>query len=89
ALGHGTTVAGMRYGPIDARLDSRKGTNAWLSVSLREGKNREVRRVLNALGLEVTRLIRVGFGPIRLGSLAPGEVEEVPRKVLREQVRAE
>ena len=89
ALKKGVTVAGVRYGPIEAGLDVRKGANAWLSVSLSEGKNREVRRVLAHLGLVVTRLIRVAYGPFQLGLLARGAVEEVPAKVLREQIPRE
>ncbi|HWA78931.1 MAG TPA: pseudouridine synthase [Acetobacteraceae bacterium] len=86
ALKKGITVGGVRYGPIEAGLDVRKGSNAWLSISLSEGKNREVRRVLAHLGLTVTRLIRVAYGPFQLGLLARGAVEEVPAKVLREQI---
>lgn len=86
ALGKGLTIDGVRYGPIEAGLDSRKGDNAWLSVGLREGRNREVRRVMAHLGLQVTRLIRVAYGPFQLGLLARGAVDEVPAKVLREQV---
>ena len=89
ALKKGIMVAGVRYGPIEAGLDVRKGANAWLSLSLSEGKNREVRRVLAHLGLTVTRLIRVAYGPFQLGLLARGAVEEVPAKVLREQIRKE
>lgn len=85
----GTTIEGVRYGPIEAGVDARKGSNAWLSVGLTEGKNREVRRVLAHLGLRVTRLIRVAFGPFQLGRLPRGAVEEVPAKVLREQIRPE
>jgi 23S rRNA pseudouridine2605 synthase len=88
-LKRGITVEGVRYGPIEAGLDVRKGANAWLSISLAEGKNREVRRVLAHLGLAVTRLIRIAYGPFQLGLLARGAVEEVPAKVLREQVRKE
>ncbi len=76
----------MRYGPIEAGLDSRKGDNAWLTVSLREGRNREVRRVMRHLGLDVGRLIRVAYGPFQLGVLARGEVDEITGKVLREQL---
>jgi 23S rRNA pseudouridine2605 synthase len=86
ALSKGVTVDGERYGAIEAGLDSRKGDNAWITVALREGRNREVRRVMAHLGLEVSRLIRVAYGPFQLGNLARGDVAEVPAKVLREQV---
>lgn len=85
-LARGVTVEGVAYGPIEAGLDSRQGTNAWLTVSLQEGKNREVRRVLQHLGLTVTRLIRTAYGPFTLGPLPRGAVEEVNAKVLREQL---
>ncbi len=85
-LARGLTVAGVRYGPIEAGLDARKGSNAWLTVALREGRNREVRRVMAHLGLAVTRLIRVAYGPFQLGNLRPGLLDEVPAKVLREQL---
>jgi 23S rRNA pseudouridine2605 synthase len=89
ALARGVVVEGVRYGPIEAGLDSRKGANAWLTVALQEGKNREVRRVMQHLGLQVTRLIRVAYGPFQLGSLPRGAVEEVNPKVLREQLGTE
>jgi 23S rRNA pseudouridine2605 synthase len=89
ALARGVTIEGVAYGPIEAGLDSRQGTNAWLTVSLKEGKNREVRRVLQHLGLTVTRLIRVAYGPFQLGTLPKGAVEEVNAKVLREQLGLE
>jgi 23S rRNA pseudouridine2605 synthase len=82
----GTTVEGVSYGPIEAGLDSRRGENAWLTMSLREGRNREVRRVLAHLGLQVSRLIRVAYGPFQLGALPRGAVDEVSGKVLRDQV---
>lgn len=85
-LAQGITVEGVRYGPIDARLDSQSMANAWLTVALAEGKNREVRRVLKHLGLEVNRLIRIAYGPFQLGKLARGDVAAVPDKVLREQL---
>jgi 23S rRNA pseudouridine2605 synthase len=88
ALARGVTVEGVRYGEIEAGLDSRKGDNCWLSVGLREGRNREVRRVMAHLGLQVTRLIRVSYGPFQLGNLARGAVDEVTTKVLREQLPA-
>lgn len=86
ALAKGTRVEGVDYGPIQAALERQTGANAWLAVALKEGKNREVRRVLEHLGLSVNRLIRVAYGPFQLGRLAPGGVEEVPAKVLREQL---
>lgn len=87
-LKHGITVDGMKYGPIEATLDSEKGANIWLTLGLREGKNREVRKVLSTLGLEVGRLIRVSFGPFQLLDLKPGEAEAVKRRVLIDQLGA-
>jgi 23S rRNA pseudouridine2605 synthase len=86
ALAKGVTIDGSRYGAIDAGLDSRKGDNAWLTVSIREGRNREIRRVMTHLGLRVTRLIRIAYGPFQLGTLPRGEVEEVTARVLRDQL---
>lgn len=86
ALERGITVDGVRYGPIRARLERQQGSNAWVTLSLQEGKNREVRRVLERLGYPVTRLIRLSYGPFQLGSLPRGTVEEVPRKALDEQL---
>jgi 23S rRNA pseudouridine2605 synthase len=86
ALANGVTIEGIAYGPIDAGLDSRKGDNAWLTVSLREGRNREVRRVMAHLGFAVTRLIRIAYGPFQLGTLSRGAVDEVPARVLRDQL---
>ena len=86
ALARGVTVDGVAYGPIEAGLDARMGTNAWLTVALREGKNREVRKVMAHLELAVTRLIRTAYGPFQLGSLPRGAAEEVNAKVLREQL---
>jgi 23S rRNA pseudouridine2605 synthase len=88
-LARGITVAGVRYGPVEATLDRVQGSNAWLTLALKEGKNREVRKVLDSLGLAVTRLIRIAFGPFQLGHLPAGEVSEVSRKVLREQLGAQ
>lgn len=88
ALEQGVTVSGVAYGPVRARLDRRRGANAWLTVSLQEGRNREVRKVLAHVGLEVTRLIRVAYGPFQLGKLPRGAVRDVPAKVLREQLRS-
>jgi 23S rRNA pseudouridine2605 synthase len=88
-LAQGLTIDGEKYGPIEAGLDSRKGDNAWLTIALREGRNREVRKVMAFLGLQVGRLIRVAYGPFQLGALPRGAVDEVPGKVLREQVKPE
>jgi 23S rRNA pseudouridine2605 synthase len=85
-LRSGLSVEGVHYGPIEATLDRTQGTNAWLTVAIREGKNREVRNVLGVLGLQVNRLIRVSFGPFQLAELPSGEVEEVTTRVLREQL---
>jgi 23S rRNA pseudouridine2605 synthase len=89
ALARGVTVEGVRYGPIEAEVDARKGDNTWLTVSLREGRNREIRRVMAHLGLSVSRLIRVAYGPFQLGSLERGGIEEIPARVLREQLPAD
>ena len=86
ALEKGITVDGVVYGAIKAEVDSEQGTNAWLTVTLQEGKNREIRKVMKFLGLDVARLIRVSYGPFQLGSLKKGEVREIPQKVLREQL---
>ncbi len=87
-LADGMVVDGVRFGPIEAAVDSIQRANTWLSVSLREGKNREIRRVMDALLLPVTRLIRVAYGPFQLGNLARGATEEVNGKILREQIPA-
>jgi 23S rRNA pseudouridine2605 synthase len=89
SLAKGVTVEGVRYGPIEAGLDSKKGDNAWLSISLKEGRNREVRKVMAHIGMQVTRLIRVAYGPFQLGTLPRGAVDEVAPKVLREQIPAD
>jgi 23S rRNA pseudouridine2605 synthase len=86
SLARGVTIAGVSYGPIQAALERQQGANAWLAVSLAEGKNREVRRVLEHLGLVVSRLIRLSYGPFQLGHLAEGAVAEVPRRVISEQL---
>jgi len=85
----GITVAGVRYGPIEATLDREQGANVWLTMGLREGKNREVRKVLEQLGLTVNRLIRVAYGPFELGDLDDGAVEEVETAALRKALGPE
>lgn len=84
-LENGVTVEGVRYEPIKVAIDTAKqeGKNHWLAVSLKEGKNREIRKVMEHMGLQVTRLIRVAFGPFQLGALAKGGVEEIPRGVVK------
>lgn len=85
-LAKGTVVDGINYGPVKAELESQNGTNSWLIVTLNEGKNREIRKLMKSIGLEVARLIRLSYGPFQLGSLKKGEVREVPQKVLKEQL---
>jgi len=87
-LRQGVTIDGVHYGPVEARIDREQGSNLWLTISLREGKNREVKQLAEHLGLTVNRLIRVSFGPFALGDLAPGAVEEVKRRVLADQLGA-
>jgi 23S rRNA pseudouridine2605 synthase len=87
-LAKGITIDGVQYGPVEARIDREQGGNVWLTLGLREGKNREVKRLAESLGLTINRLIRVSFGPFALGDLAPGEVSEVKQRVLKEQLGA-
>jgi 23S rRNA pseudouridine2605 synthase len=86
ALAGGITIGGVAYGAIRAGLERVQGSNAWIAMALEEGKNREVRRVLEHLGLQVTRLIRLSYGPFQLGNLERGKIVEVPRKALAEQL---
>lgn len=86
ALEKGVTVSGVSYASIKAVLDKQQGANAWLTVSLEEGRNREIRKVMEHLGLEVNRLIRLAYGPFQLGNLGKGEVGEITGKVLKEQL---
>ncbi len=85
-LARGIRVAGVDYGPIRAELERQTGSNAWLKMALTEGKNREVRKVLEHLGLSVNRLIRIAYGPFQLGHLGRGDIEQVSAKVLAEQL---
>ncbi|MCI4644436.1 MAG: rRNA pseudouridine synthase [Hyphomonadaceae bacterium] len=83
-LASGITVDGERFGKIEAELEQETGANSWLRVSLTEGKKREVRRALEAVGLQVNRLIRISYGPFELGELKPGAVEEVPANLIED-----
>lgn len=85
-LAKGVTVDGVSYGPVKVELESQNGTNSWLLVTLNEGKNREIRKLMKSIGLEVARLIRLSYGPFQLGTLKKGEVREIPQKVLKEQL---
>ena len=85
-LKNGMEVDGIKYGSIDAKLESSKGTNVWINVALREGKNREIKNVLAALGLQVNRLIRTSYGPFQLSDLPMGTVSVVKSRILREQL---
>lgn len=86
SLKKGVEVEGIRYGSIDAKFDKEQGSNAWLTVTLTEGKNREIRKVMEHIGLRVNRLLRISYGPFQLGTLEKGEVEEIRRKILRDQL---
>lgn len=88
-LRKGIIAEGEPFQPMDVVLDRQQGANAWLTVGLREGKNREIRRAMDEIGLSVNRLIRVSYGPFQLGDLKQGGVEEVRRKILRDQLGAE
>ncbi len=85
-LREGMSVEGEKFQPMTVTLDRQQGSNAWLTISLREGKNREIRRATEAVGLTVNRLIRVSYGPFQLGDLKSGEVLEVRRKIVRDQL---
>jgi len=85
-LRKGVTIEGERFQPFDVAIDRQQGANAWLTISLREGRNREIRRALDEVGLKVNRLIRISYGPFRLGELKAGAVEEIKQRVLRDQL---
>ncbi|MFQ5563556.1 MAG: pseudouridine synthase [Parvularculaceae bacterium] len=86
ALKDGVEIDGVRYGPVRANLDQTQGGNQWITVSITEGKNREIRKLMEHLGLKVNRLIRVAYGPFQLGKLGKGAIEEIPTKQLKEQL---
>ena len=86
SLKGGIEVDGIKYGSIDVKIESDKGMNAWLIVTLKEGKNREIRRVMEAIDLKVNRLIRLSYGPFQLGRLARGNVKEIHREILENQM---
>ncbi len=86
-LQRGLVIDGERFQPMNITFDRQKGANAWLTVGLREGRNREIRRAMEAVNLVVSRLIRVSYGPFQLGKLKRGEVREVKSHLLREQLR--
>ena len=85
-LQNGIEVDGIEYASIEASLDRQQGDNVWITMKLTEGKNREIKRVLGALGLDVNRLIRLSYGPFQLGDIPEGTTLEVPYKTLVEQV---
>ena len=82
----GVEIEGVRYGPVEAKVETSQGDNVWMTVSIREGKNREVKKICDYLGLQVNRLIRTNFGPFQLGDLKRGGIEEIPRKFWQEQL---
>ena len=85
-LRRGVTIEGETFQPMEVTLDRQQGANAWVTVGIREGRNREIRRAMEAVGLTVNRLIRVSYGPFQLGQLKQGAVEEVRRRVVRDQL---
>jgi 23S rRNA pseudouridine2605 synthase len=82
----GVRIDGVDYKPVEAKMDRQQGGNAWATIALKEGKNREVRRLMENVGVKVNRLIRVSFGPFHLGQLKEGQVEEIPNKTMREML---
>lgn len=79
----GVTIDGMRYGSVEAELESQKGNNSWMMVAITEGKNREIRKIFEHFGCQVSRLIRVSYGPFQLGALPKGQIKEVTGKVIK------
>jgi len=88
-LEKGISIDGEKFRPMSVVIDRQQGANAWLTIGLREGKNREIRRAMESLGLNVNRLIRISYGPFQLGNLKSGAVEEVRRRVVRDQLGIE
>ncbi|MEM7189519.1 MAG: pseudouridine synthase [Pseudomonadota bacterium] len=88
-LAEGIVVDGERFGQIEAAIDRQQGANCWLTVGLREGRNREVRRAMAHIGLTVNRLIRISYGPFQLGDLKPGDTTEIRQKVIADQLGKE
>lgn len=82
----GVEIEGVRYGPVEAKIERVQGGNSWLTIAIREGKNREVKRICEHLGLQVNRLIRTGFGPFQLGELPRGGIEEVPTRAMKASI---
>jgi 23S rRNA pseudouridine2605 synthase len=85
-LEQGVEIDGVRYGPVEARIERVQGDNSWLNIAIREGKNREVKRICEHLGLQVNRLIRTSFGPFQLGELPRGGIEEVPTRAMKSSI---
>lgn len=85
-LRQGICLSDETFQPMTVSLDRQQGANAWLTVGLREGKNREIRRAMEAINLTVNRLIRIAYGPFQLGDLKPGQVKEVRSKIMRDQI---
>lgn len=85
-LAEGIAIDGVKYGPVIANLERSKGMYSWASISLKEGQNREIKRLMERLGLKVARLIRVSYGPFQLGQLPCGQVEEIPARLWREKL---
>ena len=86
SLAKGVTINGITYGQVIAKLDRQMASNAWLKMAIREGKNREIRRIMEYLGHRVSRLIRVSYGPFQLGSLGDGEAEEIRPRIVADQL---